>query len=117
MEQTGSSLTADGSPHPDMQITIMNSRVIALLAQTKERWALAGDQLYVDMELSVDNLPPGTRLRVGEAVVLEVTALPHNGAGILPGALAPMRPNSSIPPRAKAFTCAASTPGSFSQAW
>lgn len=75
----GSSLTADGSPHPDMQITIMSSRVIALLAQAKERWALAGDQLYVDMELSVDNLPPGTRLRVGSAAVLEVTALPHTG--------------------------------------
>ena len=62
----GSSLTADGSSHPDMQITIMNSRVVALLAQTKERWALAGDQLYVDLDLSVDNLPPGTHLQVGE---------------------------------------------------
>jgi hypothetical protein len=75
----GSSMTEDGSPHPDMQITIMNSRVIALLAQSTERWALAGDQLYVDMELSADNLPPGTRLRVGSTVVLEVTALPHTG--------------------------------------
>ena len=75
----GSSMTPDGAPHPDKQITIMNSRVVALLAQRKERWPLAGDQLYVDLDLSVDNLPPGTRLLVGEAAVLEVTAIPHTG--------------------------------------
>jgi MOSC domain-containing protein YiiM len=56
----------------------MNIRVIALLAQDRERWPLAGDQLYLDLDLSVDNLPPGTRLTIGSAV-LEVTALPHTG--------------------------------------
>jgi hypothetical protein len=75
----GSSMTEDGAPHPEMQITIMNARAVALLAQSKERWALAGDQLYVDMDLSVDNLPPGTRLQVGESAVLEVTVVPHTG--------------------------------------
>jgi MOSC domain-containing protein YiiM len=56
----------------------MNSRVIALLAGDKERWPLAGDQLYVDLDLSVDNLPPGTRLNFGSAVV-EVSDRPHTG--------------------------------------
>ena len=75
----GSSMTPDGAPHPDMQITLMNSRVIALLAQSEARWPLAGDQLYVDLDLSTENLPPGTCLQVGEAVVLEVTAVAHTG--------------------------------------
>ncbi|MCB0164497.1 MAG: MOSC domain-containing protein [Anaerolineae bacterium] len=76
--QRSSSRTADGSPHPDMQLNVMNSRVIALLAQDKERWPLAGDQLFVDLDLSADNLPPGTRLAIGEAII-EVTAEPHTG--------------------------------------
>jgi len=66
--------------HPDMQINIMNARAIALIAQSKDRWALAGDQLFVDLDLSVDNLPPGTRLALGSAVI-EVTAPPHTGCG------------------------------------
>ena len=74
----GSSQTADGSAHPDMQLNIMNARVIALLAQKKERWALAGDQLYMDLDLSVKNVPPGTQLSLGEAVI-EVTDQPHTG--------------------------------------
>ena len=74
----GSSKTADGGPHPEMQINIMNSRVAALVAQEKSRWSLAGDQLYIDMDLSKENLPAGTRIAVGSAV-LEVSALPHTG--------------------------------------
>jgi hypothetical protein len=74
----GSSRTSDGSAHPDMQLNIMNVRVIALVAQARERWPLAGDQLYVDMDLGSDNLPPGTRLAIGSAL-LEVTAQPHTG--------------------------------------
>lgn len=70
--------TPDGSANPDAQITLMNSRVIHLLAQDRSRWALAGDQLYVDLDLSVENLPPGQRLAIGTAV-LEVTAQPHTG--------------------------------------
>ncbi len=73
-----SSRTPDHSPHPDMQLNVMNSRVIELLAGTRERWALAGDQLYVDLDLAADNLPAGTRLRIGSAVI-EVTAQPHTG--------------------------------------
>lgn len=70
--------TADGSPHPDMQINIMSARVVQLVAQDRSRWALAGDQLFVDMDLSAENLTPGTRLTIGSAV-LEVTPEPHTG--------------------------------------
>lgn len=70
--------TPDGSANPESQITIMNARTIELLAQAPERWTLAGDQLYVDMDLSDENLPPGTRLAIGSAV-LEVSAQPHTG--------------------------------------
>ena len=73
-----SSKTPDRSPHPEMQINIMNSRVTALVAQAKERWPLAGDQLYLDMDLSKENLPAGSRIQVGSAV-LEVSPLPHTG--------------------------------------
>lgn len=73
-----SSKTPDNSPHPEMQINIMNSRVTALVAQQKDRWPLAGDQLYVDMDLSKSNLPAGSQIAIGP-VVLEVTAPPHTG--------------------------------------
>lgn len=74
----GSKATADGSAHPDMQLNIMNSRTIALVAQSRDRWPLAGDQLYVDLDLSDENLPPGTQLSIGRAII-EVTAEPHTG--------------------------------------
>ena len=74
----GSSKTADGSAHPDKQINIMNARAIALLAQTQDRWPLAGDQLYIDLDLSIDNLPAGTLLAIGTAII-SVTAQPHTG--------------------------------------
>ena len=74
----GSSRTADGSSHPDMQLNVMNARVINLLAQEKELWQVAGDQLFVDMDLSAQNLPPGTRISLGSAVI-EVTSQPHTG--------------------------------------
>lgn len=74
----GSRRSKDGLAHPEMQINVMNSRVIALVAQERERWHLAGDQLFVDLDLSVENLPPGTRLAVGSAVI-EVTPEPHTG--------------------------------------
>jgi MOSC domain-containing protein YiiM len=69
-------LTGDGDVR--RQITVMNARVVALLAGSRDRWPLAGDQLYVDLDLSVENLPPGTRVEVGTAV-LEVSGVPHRG--------------------------------------
>src|SRR5262249_29602186 len=74
----GSTRTSDGSAHPEMQLNIMNSRAIALVARDRERWQLAGDQLFLNLDLSGANLPPGTRLALGSAVV-EVTAQPHTG--------------------------------------
>ena len=65
-------------PNPDAQITVVSSRAIALAAGERDRWPLAGDQLYVDLDLSGENLPPGTRLAIGTAVI-EVTAEPHTG--------------------------------------
>ncbi len=77
-QHRSSKRTLDGTAHPDMQLNIMNARVIALLAQDESRWSLAGDQLYIDMDLSAENLPAGTRLAVGDAVV-EITSQPHTG--------------------------------------
>ena len=74
----GSSRRPDGSANPDAQLTLMNARAAELIAGSRERWPLAGDQLFVDLDLSVENLPAGTRLGVGRAVV-EVTAEPHTG--------------------------------------
>jgi hypothetical protein len=68
----------DQKPNPEAQVTLMNVRAVELVAGVQERWALAGDQLYVDLDLSLENLPAGTRLPVGGAV-LEVTALPDTG--------------------------------------
>jgi hypothetical protein len=75
----GSSRTADGTAHPDKQVTIMNDRAALLVAAgDKDRRKLAGDQLYLDFDISPANLPPGTRLAIG-AAVLEVTDSPHLG--------------------------------------
>ena len=67
-----------GLPNPDSQLTLINARLIALVAQANERWQLAGDQLVVDLDLSLENLPSGTRLVIGAAII-EVTAKPHTG--------------------------------------
>ncbi len=77
-QHRGSSRTSDGSAHPEMQLNVMNSRVADLVAVGVDRWPLTGDQLFVDLDLSVDNLPPGTQLRLGSAVI-EVTPEPHTG--------------------------------------
>src|SRR6266849_1220059 len=66
------------TPNPDVQLTVMNARVAALVSQDKSRWQLAGDQLYIDLDLSDDNLPAGTRLAIGSAVI-EVSAQLHTG--------------------------------------
>ncbi|MGH3345755.1 MAG: MOSC domain-containing protein [Nocardioides sp.] len=65
--------------HLDAQLTVMSARMVGLLAADASEQALAGDQLYVDLDLSHDNLPAGTRLAIGDSAVIEVTAKPHNG--------------------------------------
>jgi hypothetical protein len=74
----GSRRTPDQSADPKMQLTVMNARVAARVAVDNDRWKLAGDQLYADFDLSEANLPPGSRLAVGSAVI-EVTDAPHLG--------------------------------------
>jgi len=74
----GSRHMPDGSADPEMQLTIMNTRVVALVADDPSRQELAGDQLYLDLNLAGDNLPPGTRLAIGDAVI-EITEPPHTG--------------------------------------
>jgi MOSC domain-containing protein YiiM len=76
----GTSATDDGSAHPDRQITLMNARVAALVAGDADRRQLAGDQLFVNLDLSGRNLPPGTRLEAGSAVI-EITDQAHRGCG------------------------------------
>lgn len=77
-ESRGSRMTQDGSAHPGDQVTVMNSRFARLIAATEDRVPLAGDQLYLDLDLSWGNLPTGSRLAFDE-VVLEVTDVPHTG--------------------------------------
>jgi len=74
----GSRHMPDGAADPEMQLNIMNARVVSLVADGTERRELAGDQLYLDMDLSSENLPPGTRLAIGDAII-EVTEAPHTG--------------------------------------
>ncbi len=68
----------NGRPHPDVQVAIMNSRAIELISPNETRRPLAGDNLYVDLNLSIDNLQPGQQLALGSAV-LEITEVEHNG--------------------------------------
>lgn len=75
----GSSRTPDGGPNPAAQVTIMNSRALGLMAQSEERWRLSGDQLIIDIDMSEENLPPGTRLSIGSAAVIEISKEPHTG--------------------------------------
>jgi len=70
--------TPDGSPHPDMQLNLINTRVAALLAKDPFHRSMAGDQLHLDLDLSTANLPPGTHLALGTAVII-VTDQPHTG--------------------------------------
>jgi hypothetical protein len=74
----GSRSTPDHAANPAAQLTLMSTRVLAAIEPDPTRWPLAGDQLYVDLDLSAENLPAGTRLTIG-SVVLEVTELPHTG--------------------------------------
>jgi MOSC domain-containing protein YiiM len=74
----GSNRTPDGSANPDAQLTLMNARVAAAVAGERERWPLAGDQLYVDLDISLANLPPGSRVQLGSAVI-EFSEPPHTG--------------------------------------
>ncbi len=68
----------DGSPDPDVQICMMNARCISLIAGSRDNWPPAGDNLFLDMNLSPDNLQPGQKLSLGSAII-QITDIPHNG--------------------------------------
>ena len=70
--------TPDGTPHPDMQLNLIGARFSGLISSDVDHRALAGDQLHLDLDLSTANLPAGTRLVLGTAVI-EITAEPHRG--------------------------------------
>lgn len=81
--ERGSSRTPDGGPHPDMQLNVMNAPLVGFLAGDPGRRPLAGDQLYLDLDLSHENLPAGSRVTIGDpavrGAVIEVTEPPHTG--------------------------------------
>ena len=68
---------ADG-PERFAQLTLMNARYASLIAGDVEAWPPAGDQVYVDLDLSLSNVPAGSRLQLGTAVI-EISAEPHTG--------------------------------------
>lgn len=115
--QRGSSRTADGAAHPDMQLNVMNSRLVGFLAGDPQRRALAGDQLYLDLDLSIDNLPPGSRLAFGEGEdggirpQIEVTEQPHTGAQSSSSGSGPRRWRSSTGAPVDRCGCEDSTRG------
>ena len=74
----GSASTPDGSSNPEAQVTIINSRALDLMAQSENRWQLSGDQLVIDIDMSMENLPAGTQLSIGSAVI-EISEKPHTG--------------------------------------
>ena len=74
----GSTRTPDGGPNAEAQVTLMNARTAAAVAGDRDRWPLAGDQIYVDFDISRANVPPGTRVQIGSAVI-EFSEAPHTG--------------------------------------
>ena len=76
--QRSSTRTEDGTPHPDMQLNIMSAAAVGLIAGERDRWPLAGDQFYVDLDIGHEALPAWTKLRIGTAVI-EITDQPHLG--------------------------------------
>src|ERR1700682_3354596 len=78
----GSRHTPAGGPNPGSQVTLMNARAATAIAGGRERWARAGDQIYVDLDLGIDNLPPGSRVQIGSAVI-EFNVKPQRGRGML----------------------------------
>jgi hypothetical protein len=74
----GSKAMPDGSADPEAQLTVISTRVLRALEPDESRWPVAGDQLYVDLDLRVDTLPAGSRLAIGDAII-EISAKPHTG--------------------------------------
>jgi MOSC domain-containing protein YiiM len=70
-------------PHsaPGNQVSLINVHVLRSLCDGDEsRMPLSGDNLHVDLELSEANLPVGTLLAIGTAL-LRVSPVPHRPCG------------------------------------
>ena len=71
----------NGKSNPDLQIAIINTKVIKEIAQSDfdmDRLALAGDNIYADLNLCEENMPVGQQIQIGNTL-LEVTPFPHFG--------------------------------------
>jgi MOSC domain-containing protein YiiM len=77
-DRWSASVGADGRPDRHNQLTIASTHLIGLIAEP-ERWALAGDNLLVDIGLDKTNLPAGSRLAIGDTLVVEISEEPHTG--------------------------------------
>jgi MOSC domain-containing protein YiiM len=77
----GDRWASEPSPDPAGQVSLMNARFLRQIAGHDDAVPLAGDNLIVDLDLSDENLPPGSRLAIGESVVVEINGEPHTGCG------------------------------------
>jgi hypothetical protein len=68
----------DGAPDPDIQVSILPARVLDLIWKPGDTAPHPGDPIIADMDLSLANLPPGTLVQAGSAV-LRVSALFNDG--------------------------------------
>ena len=91
----GDRWASEPSPDPAGQVSLMNARFLRQIAGHDDAVALAGDNLIVDLDLSEENLPPGSRLAIGESVVVEINGEPHTGCGKISAALRCRRPRPS----------------------
>lgn len=66
------------------QLTAINTRLLAAIEPDRSRWPLAGDQLYMDLDLCERHLPAGSRLAIGSALI-EVSEEPHTGCAKFSG--------------------------------
>jgi hypothetical protein len=70
--------TEDGAPHPGIQVSILQQRVLDLVWRDRENTVHPGDTFIADMDLSEANLPVGQVLEIGEAV-LKVSEVFNDG--------------------------------------
>jgi hypothetical protein len=68
----------NGAPMRETQLTIASTRLLELIAEP-DRWPLSGDNLLVDMGLDMESLPVGSRLAIGDTVVVQISEVPHTG--------------------------------------
>lgn len=68
----------DGSADPRIQVSILPSRVLDLVWRDRETTVHPGDTIVADLDMTDANLPPGTLLQAGTAI-LRVSDQPNDG--------------------------------------